>query len=750
MSRPGRATTVAALASLPVLPLGWFVGLQAHPPWVAAAYLGYLLVVIAVPGTMFWRRLTGGTGWFAVDAVLGTAFGLACEVLIYPLGRWLDIPLIALVMPALALGLFLAVPGRAGTAGKPTPWWSVAGVMVVAGIVAAWFVRVGSRLIPLDGPAALRPNSDSPFQLSLAAELTHHFPPQVPYVAGEPLTYHWMAYNHSASAHWITGIELDVLTQRVVPFAFLLLTALGAAAVGMVLTGRAVAAPIAAGLTVLAGDLGPWGWTVTHTQYHDSPLSMGQMISPTQAFSTVLMLPLIAVTAQLLRRPPGQSRKQLTGLFLVAAILIGVLSISKATALPVYAAGLAAAWIYLTVAARRLNLRALVLGGLVAATYAFNFFVVLRGATHGMQYKPAGTYRTMLDGMLRGVDPSVQPGRPVLLIVIAAVAIGWLMPAAGALLIRRRLPRDPMVVMLLAGLVGAVAAASLLYHYSQAQVFFARTAFIYGVLLAAWGLASLERRQYVVVGPALAIGAAAIYMGRAQTNTLIRDCRTTGCLEKIFTEPLVAALILTAAGIVVFGLSIRTRSARTWAVITVSALLGLTVSPTVVGLRQFAFPPQTAYDSIAPGGIEAARFIRRQSAPDDLIATNIHCHAPTGPRCHTGSFWIPGYAERRVLVQGWSYTAKASDVRTSTEASYGPFWDKEKLKVNDQAFTAPTREILDRLRSQYGVRWLLADDRVNPVPEELEKLAGLRFQSGTVRVYQLYPPRVSKGSAPIS
>ncbi len=104
MSKGGRAAVIAALASVPVLPLGWFIGLQAQPAWIPAAYLGYLLVVIAIPGTLFWRKLTGGTGWFAVDAVLGTTFGLACEALIYPLGRWLDIPLLALVMPALALG----------------------------------------------------------------------------------------------------------------------------------------------------------------------------------------------------------------------------------------------------------------------------------------------------------------------------------------------------------------------------------------------------------------------------------------------------------------------------------------------------------------------------------------------------------------------------------------------------------------------------------------------------------------------
>ncbi|HET6296754.1 MAG TPA: hypothetical protein VFG33_25430, partial [Kribbella sp.] len=132
MTRPGRAASVAALASLPVLPLGWFVALQALPAWIPVTYLAYFLVVIAVPGTLFWRRLTGGTGWFAVDAVLGTTFGVACEALIYPLGRWLDVPLAALVMPAFALGIFLALP-RKRPVERITPWWAVAGVMVSVG-----------------------------------------------------------------------------------------------------------------------------------------------------------------------------------------------------------------------------------------------------------------------------------------------------------------------------------------------------------------------------------------------------------------------------------------------------------------------------------------------------------------------------------------------------------------------------------------------------------------------------------------
>jgi hypothetical protein len=770
MNKGGRAAVIAALASVPVLPLGWFVGLQAQNARIPAAYLGYLLVVIAIPGTVFWRRLTGGTGWFAVDAVLGTTFGLACEALVYPLGRWLDIPMLALVLPALALGMVLALPRRKES-DRSTPWWAVAGVMVSVGVVSAWFVRVGSRLIALDGPAALRPNSDSPYQLALAAELTHHFPPQVPYVAGEPLAYHWMVYNHLASAHWITGIELDVLTHRVVPFAFMLLTALAAAAVGMVLTGRAVAAPIAAALTVMAGDLSPWSWTTTNTLYNDGPLSLGQLISPTQAFSTVLMLPLIAVTALILRRQShgrlaGQSRGRLAGLFLVAAVLIAVLSTSKATALPVYAAGLPAAWIYLSVRARRLNLRALVLAVLVVVGYGFNFLVILGAENQGIVVKPAGTFRSMLQGMYTGIGPDVRPGPSVLVIVSAAIVIGWLMPVVGALLIRRRVPRDPMAVLLVFGFVLAIAAASILYQFGQAQVFFARSAFIYGVLIATWGLASLDRRIYFAVAPALALGVAAIYYARSRPHGLIKGCRDTGCLDRIFAEPLVVALIVVAVGVVVLGLVFR-GSRRTWAAIAVAALLGLTVSPTIVSLQKFARPGGSTYESIAPGGIEAARFIRRQSGPDDLIATNIHCHRPpdkaetaglsvskpTTDRCHSGSFWIPGYAERRVLVEGWAYTAKANNhAKTSNEALYSPFWDQEKLRINDEAFTAPTRDGLETLRTKYGVRWLFADERINPIPDELSKLAELRFQSGTVRVYQLYslPPANNPRPTPTS
>ena len=114
-----RGKRVAAMVSLPVLPLAWFVALQDDPPWMAGAYLGYLLIVVVVPGTMFWRRLTGGSGWFTADVVLGTAFGLAIEALVYPLGMLFSMPFAALLMPALAFGVWRALPRPKPE--RPTP-----------------------------------------------------------------------------------------------------------------------------------------------------------------------------------------------------------------------------------------------------------------------------------------------------------------------------------------------------------------------------------------------------------------------------------------------------------------------------------------------------------------------------------------------------------------------------------------------------------------------------------------------------
>ena len=425
------------------------------------------------------------------------------------------------------------------------------------------------------------------------------------------------------------------------------------------------------------------------------------------------MLPLIAVTALLLRRKPGQTKQQLAGLFVAAAVLIVALSISKATALPVYGAGIAAAWIYLTIRARRLNLRALVLGVLVGLSYAGNFFVVLRGASHGTEVKPGGTFRSMLNGMLTGIDPSVQPG-PSVLDHRHGRDRHRLVDTR-----RRRTVDSSATPPRSDG--GAAAgradqcdhAAGLLYRLQPG------TGLLRPKRLCLWGsdryLGSVLHRPT----PVLRCRARAGSRRRRDLLRPVPDRRADQGLPRYqlprsdLRRSHLSSLCSwwqsesSCSGLVMRG------SRRTWAVIAVAALLGTTVSPTVVSLARFAFPPQAAVR------VDRARRDRGGTVhPPAVRAGRPDRDQHPLPRADRGPSVIRDPSGFRATPSA-AYSSRAGRTRpgrtTSTPARRrctGPSGTRRSCGINDEAFTAPTVEGLETLRTKYGVQWLLADERV--------------------------------------
>jgi hypothetical protein len=61
----------------------------------------------------------------------------------------------------------------------------------------------------------------------------------------------------------------------------------------------------------------------------------------------------------------------------------------------------------------------------------------------------------------------------------------------------------------------------------------------------------------------------------------------------------------------------------------------------------------------------------------------------------------------------------------------------DRVALTNQALAAPTPQILHRLRHEYGVRWLYADQRDGPVSPALNTLATLRHTTGQIRIYSL-------------
>jgi hypothetical protein len=147
----------------------------------------------------------------------------------------------------------------------------------------------------------------------------------------------------------------------------------------------------------------------------------------------------------------------------------------------------------------------------------------------------------------------------------------------------------------------------------------------------------------------------------------------------------------------------------------------------------------TAGPTLTRGTLEAGRWLRDHSDPDDLVATNAHCLVVTADGCTNLHFSVAAYTERRMLVEGWGFTTTAH-VRAgelNTWVGYVPYWRPDVLAANDAAFTDPSAATVHRLRDRYGVRWLFADETQPGYSPRLAEVARLRYRSGACAVYEL-------------
>jgi hypothetical protein len=109
----------------------------------------------------------------------------------------------------------------------------------------------------------------------------------------------------------------------------------------------------------------------------------------------------------------------------------------------------------------------------------------------------------------------------------------------------------------------------------------------------------------------------------------------------------------------------------------------------------------------------------------------VHCLEGSGDTCDSRSFWLSAYSEREVLVESWRFAPRM----VASPTLVVPFWDQPLLALNDAAFTAPTAEVLGRLRDVHHVRWLVADRRVGTVSPLLGTLATPRYDNARIAVF---------------
>ncbi|HUR08791.1 MAG TPA: hypothetical protein VM347_40060, partial [Nonomuraea sp.] len=628
---------------------------------------------------------------------------------------------LVLACPVTVIAVFAAVPrlrrhwrpgAGAGTAARERmPVWCAWSLAAVVCYLVVWSALSFYRGHGLTWPGNATPYVDMPYHLALIGELKHHMPPTLPTILGEPLTYHWYVYAEMSATSWVTGIEPQTLLYRLSMLPMMAAMVVLVAVLGRRLTGHWWAGVAAVVVTYFA--FCPemyWGASNLFT----SRSMFTVWTSPTQTFGALLCAPVVLVLVGCLRREPAG-----LGGWVLVAVLSAALTGAKATFLPLLLGGLV-----LVLVVRRWSRPALVGAGITLACLAFAQFVVFGGKGLGLVPAPFTSMRQVWGlvtdlGAKQIARAPVWPSVALTGIHLMCLACVW----AGLIgvLARRAVLRDPGMLLLLGIGAAGVGGAVLLGHPSASQYYFLEGARPYLSIASVAGMAALGRERgfaaakwWVVLGAGLAVGVRAL---------LGPDVPVHGLFPLVLPYlvlVLVVAVVVLRRGPV--------------ALAAVALLSGYAVPATVtqgIGPSSHGAPPVRM---VPQGAMEAGRWLRDHSSPDDVVATNAHCRPVGWQVCDSRHFWVSGYSERRVLVEGWAYAQSTMARSTPFGTSYLalPFADQARLAANDAVFRQPSAENIARLIHEYGVKWAFTENDT-----ALDGFAKLRFRSGACSVYEL-------------
>ncbi|GAB3865801.1 hypothetical protein [Dactylosporangium cerinum] len=341
----------------------------------------------------------------------------------------------------------------------------------------------------------------------------------------------------------------------------------------------------------------------------------------------------------------------------------------------------------------------------------------------------------------------------LLVLLLCCWACIW---AGLAGLLRRRLPEPAVVTMIGIGVAGA--GATLLTGQSgDSQRFFIEAARPYLSVAAIVGLWSLlpagrftARRAWALIG-FVALGVVVTQVIQAGGSDHLPTVGNTGSYAALTRAVVLPYAALAAVAVAVTAALMLARrrvpAVRGMVVALVVALLAgygsnASLQNYVTILRDSTHAGWKNVvkgdEIVADGVLEAGRWLRDHSDPDDLVATNAHCQR-WNKECTNLHFSMSAYSERRMLVEGWGFTttAHAEAARLGTWVGHVPYWRHEILADNDAAFRDPSPQRVGLLRDRYGIRWLFVDESQDNVSPRLPEFATERYRSGVAAVYEL-------------
>ncbi len=719
--------------------------------WELATFTVASVWSVLLPGHVVLRCCRPRARTLLEDVCVSFVVGIAVQLVAWAafvgagIGSWLvvypAIPLVAVaVAPRLRIGMHReAYPERTPV----TAAWALTIAYGVAVLTLALGVFAGTDLPSGRG----RWFRDLYWHLAISAQARTNAPPQVPQVSGQELKYHWFANAHMAADSLVGHLGVLVVTARLwyLPFYAVII---GLTYVVTTRLSRSSWAGVLAVvmLTVSAGFL-PLTWMT------GVGLGVFYALSPSLVFGLPPLLLVTWWTVELLR---GESAGRSAWVLLF--VLLVTCAGAKSSNLPVLLCGTVLV-AFITALRRRLDRPALTVGALTLLALAVTA-PFLAGGGSGSMIK-LGAAPEFLRAHRSALTQLVPQSSAIWVVAFLALAIA--LQFAG-LLFALPLLRDPGALLLLGMASAGLAAVFLVDHPSLSEVYF-----LSGVLpeiyaLIAWGFVYILRRTGrswrtpAGIGN-LALAAVAgwllvLVMRRIGGSGMLRDAT----LIRIWLVLAAIVAVLVPLAIIWSGALTRrltstggTGALHTGAALAAAVLLGATLLPSSAAQAHRIATTHPARDTGGPltaAQLAGTTWIRQRVAPDQLIATNVHCFkGRTRPKCDSRAFWVTGLSEHQAYVSSWGYTDQTQATATAPlprgvrRLYYAnqPFWDQARLHRNDIVFTSPDPQRLDTLY-RAGVRVLFADGAAGPVSPKLRQLADQVFTRGNVSVFRLRPP----------
>ena len=279
----------------------------------------------------------------------------------------------------------------------------------------------------------------------------------------------------------------------------------------------------------------------------------------------------------------------------------------------------------------------------------------------------------------------------------------------------------PFVISILAGIGGTLLLET--WGYSQLFLLYSVIPFI-GVLLASsafYKSTELSVEKILLISLGL-IGQPVLFQLFSSFVPSSQVLRTFGLWV------LATVFVLTVAGI-----TARVQKQRVITYLLVTSLsIGMFSGLTKFDQKAYSLPEHPY--SITVGTAKIAKYLQDNSDKNDLIATNRHCAGPEeNQTCTARQFALSALSERRVLLEGWSYTTCPL-----AEPILNKYWKEDFWKLNQDFFISPNKQNWE-LFQKSGVDWLIVD-ATRRSAANYNEFADLVKSEGSISLWKIKNP----------